>query len=71
MTSKYADGSAYQIAEVYAWRGDADRAFEWLERARVQHDGGMFLLNVDPMLKPLRGDPRFATLRRELALPAE
>jgi len=71
MTSKYADGSAYQIAEAYAWRGDADRAFEWLERARVQHDGGMFLLNVDPILKPLRGDPRFAALRRELALPAE
>ena len=71
MISKYADGSAYQIAEVYAWRGDADRAFEWLERARLQHDGGLFLLNVDPILKPLRGDPRFALLRRELALPAQ
>jgi len=56
---------------VYAWRGDVDRAFEWLESARVQRDGGMFLLNIDPILKPLRGNLRFAALRRELALPAQ
>ena len=71
MVRDYAAVSAFQIAEVYAWRGDADRAFEWLERARKQQDGGMFLLNVDPFLKPYRGDPRFAALRRELALPAD
>jgi TolB-like protein/Flp pilus assembly protein TadD len=34
LTEGFADISAYNIAEVYAYRGDKDRAFEWLERAR-------------------------------------
>ena len=36
-----ADTAAYQIAEVYAYRGEKDRAFEWLERARRQRDSGL------------------------------
>ena len=35
----HADG-AFQIAEVYAFRGEANRAFEWLKRAYVQRDTG-------------------------------
>src|SRR5262249_7573375 len=46
----YASGSAYQIAEAYAWRGDADKAFEWLDRGFAQHDGGMPLVTIDPLL---------------------
>jgi tetratricopeptide (TPR) repeat protein len=41
LIAKYAHDSAYQIAEVYAWRGESNKAFEWLERAYVQHDGGL------------------------------
>ena len=33
-----ATGSAYQIAEAYAFRGETNVAFEWLERAYEQHD---------------------------------
>ena len=36
-----ADVAAYNVAEVYAYRGDKGRAFEWLERARRQRDGGL------------------------------
>jgi TolB-like protein/Tfp pilus assembly protein PilF len=62
---------AFQIAEVYAWRGETDRAFEWLERARLQHDGGLANLKVDPLLRKLRGDPRYLLLLKKINLPAE
>jgi Tfp pilus assembly protein PilF len=60
---------AYQIAEAYALRGQADKAFEWLDRAVAQHDGGVVYLKRDAMLAPLRADPRFAALLRRLKLP--
>ena len=67
---KYQAGSAYNVAQVYAFRGEADRAFEWLDKAYVQHDGGMFLVKVDPLLKSLRADLRFKALLAKLRLPA-
>jgi TolB-like protein len=66
---KYGKVWAYQIAEVYAWRGQNDKAFEWLERAYRQHDGGLTSLNYDQLLKGLRGDPRYKALLRKLNLP--
>jgi serine/threonine-protein kinase len=50
---------AYQIAEVYAWRGQKDQAFQWLERAYAQHDGGLTEVKIDPVLASLRTDPRY------------
>ena len=60
--------SAYQIAEVYAWRGERDQAFTWLERAYRQHDGGMTYLRHDRIFAPLRGDPRYQALLKQLNL---
>jgi adenylate cyclase len=57
-----ANAAAYQIALVYAARGDKDRAFTWLERAYRQRDAGMLWIKYDPLLKGLRSDPRFAAL---------
>jgi TolB-like protein/Tfp pilus assembly protein PilF len=67
---KYQAGGAYNVAQVYAFRGEADQAFVWLERAYAQRDGGMFLVKVDPMLKTLRPDPRFKALLNKMRLPA-
>jgi TolB-like protein/DNA-binding winged helix-turn-helix (wHTH) protein len=64
-----AEGAAYQIAEVCAVRGDADAAFRWLERAWRQHDSGLTLLKVDPLLARLHGDPRLAAFVRRMNLP--
>lgn len=64
------DRLAYQIAEVYAVRGEADKAFEWLQTAFDQHDGGMLSLMVDPLLRNLRGDPRYKDLVSKLGMPA-
>jgi tetratricopeptide (TPR) repeat protein len=67
--AKGAHGFASQIADAYAWRHDKEKAFEWLERAHEQHDGGLAELNTDVLLASLHGDPRFEELRRRINLP--
>jgi serine/threonine-protein kinase len=66
----YAQGAAYQIAQAYAWRGERDQAFAWLERAYVQKDGGLTFLKMDPMIARIADDPRYAALLKKLGLPA-
>jgi adenylate cyclase len=63
-----ADTAAYQIAEVYAYRGEKDRAFDWLERARRQRDPGLGSLRSDPFLANLQGDPRWIAFVRTMGL---
>jgi TolB-like protein/Flp pilus assembly protein TadD len=60
------NGAAYQLAIVYANRGDADRAFQWLERGVQQRDAGMLWMKYDPILRPLSHDPRFKTILAEM-----
>jgi serine/threonine-protein kinase len=64
-----ASALAYQIAEIHAWRGERDQAFEWLERAVRQHDGGLAGIKVSRSFASLRNDPRYQALLRELNLP--
>jgi TolB-like protein len=61
---------AYQIAEIYAWRVEFDKAFQWLERAYRQHDGGLGYVTHDRCLAKLRGDARYQALIRKLKLTA-
>jgi len=68
LTESFADVAAYQIAEVHAYRGDKDRAFEWLERARRQRDGGLAGMRRDPLLANLHSDPRWNTFLRTMGL---
>jgi len=69
LITKYNTLNAYQIAEVYAFRNQPDKAFEWLGRAYAQRDGGLAITNVDPLLKSLHKDPRYAALLKKLNLP--
>lgn len=64
-----AQDAAYQIAEVFAWRGESTKAFEWLARAYSQRDAGFTIIKTDPLLKSLHADPRFDALLRKLKLP--
>jgi serine/threonine-protein kinase len=64
------DGFAYQIAEVYAVRGETDKALEWLQISFDNHDSGTLSLLIDPLLRGLRDDPRYQTLVTKLGLPA-
>jgi tetratricopeptide (TPR) repeat protein len=70
LIEKYDKVAAFQIAEVYAFRNQSDEAFEWLDRAYAQRDGGVLQTKVDPLLKNLHGDPRYAALLKKLNLPA-
>jgi TolB-like protein len=63
------DGFAYQIAQIYAVRGEADKAFEWLQISFDDHDGGTLSLSVDPLLRGLHDDPRYKNLLTKLGLP--
>ena len=71
LIAKGAAGWAYQVAEVYAWRGENDKAFEWLERAYAQRDSAIPGLKVSPIIQfsDLPKDPRFSALLRRLKLP--
>ncbi len=68
LIAKYQAHAAYQIAEVYAFRGEADRAFEWLEGAYAQRDGGLTGMKGDPLLKNLERDPRYAAFLKKMRL---
>jgi tetratricopeptide (TPR) repeat protein len=69
LIAKYHEDGAYQIAEVYAFRNQSDEAFEWLDRAYAQRDSGLIGTKVDPLLKSLHSDPRFAAFLKKLNLP--
>jgi serine/threonine-protein kinase len=61
---------AYQIAQVYAWRGETDKAFEWLEISFANHDTGLLALTVDPLIRGLRSDARYKSVLAKVRLPA-
>jgi len=55
---------------VAAQVGDLDDAFKWLATARRVRDPGLSILLTDPMVDPLRRDPRFEQLLRDVGLEA-
>jgi adenylate cyclase len=71
LVERYAGTAAYQIADVYAYRGEKDEAFEWLERARRQGDGGLDSLLIDPLFANLHDDSRWSAFVRTMGLAAD
>ena len=61
--------AAYLIAEIYAWRGEVDKSFTWLDRAYNQRDAGMSEILKDPLLARLHDDPRWLELVDKMSLP--
>jgi predicted Zn-dependent protease len=60
---------SFHIAEVYAFRNQSDEAFEWLDRAYVQRNAGLIETKVNPLLKSLHHDPRYAAFLKKLNFP--
>jgi tetratricopeptide (TPR) repeat protein len=66
LTADHGTEAFVQIASAHAYRGESDSAFAWLERARAARDPGLAELRVEPLLRPLHGDPRWSALLKRL-----
>ena len=66
---RYQENAAYQVAEIYAYRGDRDKAFEWLDRAYRQRDAGLSGMKGDLLLRNLEHDPRWTAFLNKMKLP--
>jgi serine/threonine-protein kinase len=69
LESKFADSAPFDIAEVRAFRGEADTAIIWLERAYTLRDGGLLFVKVDPLFRSLRSDPRYKAMLSKMRMP--
>jgi tetratricopeptide (TPR) repeat protein len=63
------DAAAYQNATIYAQWGDKVKALEWFETAWRLRDPGLVYLKTDPLMDPIRQEPRFQAVMRELKFP--
>jgi len=68
LSSRFGDVAAYQVACAHAYRGEPDRAFEWLERAYRQRDPGLSWSKPDFFLQSLHADPRWDAFMHKLRL---
>ena len=68
LIAKYGTQAAFQISQAYAFRGESDKSFEWLERAYQQRDAGLPEIKDDPLLNNVRRDPRFGALLTRMRL---
>jgi hypothetical protein len=66
--SRFTYVSPYLIASIYSMLGEKDQAFTWLEKAYDTRDGLSYLA-ADPMMDPLRSDPRYLRLVERLHIP--
>jgi hypothetical protein len=57
------------IASNYAWIGEKEKAFNWLEKGYQQKSDFLAYIKVLPMFDSLRSDPRYADLLRRMGLP--
>jgi serine/threonine-protein kinase len=59
----------FYLASIYATLGDKDKAFAELERSFEERDCYLGRISVDPLMDPLRTDPRFKSLLKRMNLP--
>ena len=71
LEESFAHTAAYQVGEVYAYRGELDKAFAWLDRAFQQRDPGFVYLKLDRLLVSLHADPRWAALLQRAGLAGD
>ncbi len=65
MRTRWGEQWPSEIAHVYAWIGDADAAFEWLDRAVLQNEDGLTEQFPQPFFAPIHADPRWQAFREQ------
>ena len=68
LVANHATGGASQIARAYAYLGDADHAFAWLERADLERDPGLIEINAEILLRNIHGDARWQAFLQKMGL---
>ena len=69
LIEKWAAGAANQVALAYAFRGEIDHAFDWLEQGCDNRDSGLPSMLLDPLLANLHDDPRWGPFLDKTGLP--
>ena len=71
LIAKYGKDAPYDVAYIYAYRGEADKAFEWLDKAAAAHDTSLILLLVENLFANIHSDPRWLPFLRKLGKAPE
>jgi adenylate cyclase len=71
LIAKYEKDGPYNIASVYAYRGEADKAFEWLDKAVGYGDGGLGEIVTENLFDNIRADARWLPFLRKLGKAPE
>lgn len=66
LLQKYGGNMTYNIGYVYAYRGDSDAAFQWLEKAIEVEDAGIGGILTESLFKNIHDDPRWLPFLRKL-----
>jgi hypothetical protein len=66
LIAKYEKDASYNIACVYAFRGEADQAFAWLDKALAYHDAGLAEIVVENLFDKIHSDPRWLPFLRKI-----
>ena len=68
MIERHGADNPFRVSLIYALRGEADKVFEWLERAYEAHDPRVINTTSEDLLKPYHSDPRFIAFCRKVGL---
>ena len=71
LIAKYEKDAPYNIAYVYAYRGEADKAFEWLDKAVEYGDPGLGEIVTENLFDKIHADPRWLPFLRKIGKAPE
>ena len=71
LIAKYEKDCSYNIAYVYAFRGEADQAFAWLDKAVEYHDPGLAEIVAENLFDKIHSDPRWLPFLRKIGKAPE
>jgi TolB-like protein/tetratricopeptide (TPR) repeat protein len=71
LMDEHGKDASYSIAAVFAFRGEADRSFEWLDKAASNKDSDLVAVFQDPVFEKIHRDPRWLAFLRKLGKAPE